>query len=120
VPVDKALGREGNFPAFHVRFQKVADLHMDLLADVLRYHDLKLVLYGHDFHAAISSSTVEQYNFGGLLSIALFKPADDGPQPPVPLPDRKRPGRLARTVHGVNASPARIFTGHHVHSFALL
>jgi len=41
VPVDKALGREGNFPVFHVRFQKVADLNMDLLTDVLRYHDLK-------------------------------------------------------------------------------
>src|ERR1035441_9340905 len=65
VPVDKALGREGNFPVFHVRFQKVTDLHMDLLADVLRYHDLKLVFYGHDIHVGVSSSsTVEQYNFG--------------------------------------------------------
>jgi hypothetical protein len=70
VPVDKALGREGNLSVFHIRFQKVTDLHMDLLADVLRYHDLKLGFYGYDMHVDLSfSSTVEQYNLAQILSI---------------------------------------------------
>jgi hypothetical protein len=72
VPVDKALGRESNLSVFHVRFQKVADPHMGLLADVLRYHDLKLGFYGYDMHVDVSSSsTVEQYNFGQILSIGI-------------------------------------------------
>jgi hypothetical protein len=72
LPVEKALGRKGNLSVFHIRFQKVADLHMDLLADVLRYHDLKLGFYGYDMHVDVSgSSTVEQYNFGQILSIGI-------------------------------------------------
>src|SRR5271157_3942577 len=70
MPVDKALGREGDFAVLHARFQKVADLHMDLLADVPRNHNLELVFYGDDIHDGMfSSSTVEQYNFGDPLSI---------------------------------------------------
>ena len=50
MPVDKALGRESDFAVLHARFQKVADLHMHLLTDVLRNHDLKLVFYSDDIH----------------------------------------------------------------------
>src|SRR5450759_2624714 len=57
------------FSVLHARFQEVADFHLDLLADALRNHDLKLRFYGDDVHDGMSSSsTVEQYNRGGRLS----------------------------------------------------
>src|SRR5271169_1290417 len=71
MPVDKALRRERDFAVFHARFQKVSDLDMDLLADVLRDHNLKFVFDCDDFHDKFSSSTVEQYDFGGPLSIMI-------------------------------------------------
>ena len=59
MPVHETLGRKGYFPVLHARFQKVADLDMYLLADMLGNDNLKPVFYGDDVHkAAFFSLTV--------------------------------------------------------------
>jgi hypothetical protein len=54
MPVNERLRRESDFVVLDARFQEAADLDMHLFANVLRDHDLKLILDGHDVHAAPS------------------------------------------------------------------
>ena len=49
--IDKRLGRESDLAILNRSLQQVSDLYLDLFANMLRDHDLKLLLYGNDFHA---------------------------------------------------------------------
>jgi hypothetical protein len=64
VPVNEALGGEGDYSVFHARLQEVANLDMRMFADMLRNHTLKLAFYGDDVHVVclFFSLTVEQYD----------------------------------------------------------
>ena len=63
MPVDEALGSEGDLPVLDARFQNIANLNTHLFADMLRNHNLKLVFDGDDIDGSLSLSLkVEQYN----------------------------------------------------------
>ena len=58
MPVNKTLGREGDFAVNHPCLEKITNLDTHLLTDMPRNDNLKFILYSYDFHMFTLSSTV--------------------------------------------------------------